>query len=300
MDDTSGTGAAARWSAAKVGANARRATEDSTSIAYIGEFESGATRISEPITNEAHLLQVSPASTAVDLTRPFAGSEQLPTYEEGAAERTFGRVIPDDDEQGRAASSWLTGLHVHRVALAGDGSAFSRNVTTGFRDALGHIRIDPKARWTFFTGGPQSAGPVVAHRAEGERILGTDAVLPPYSGLHPAGVGLATSAALDPSQLRGVGKRFVSDFQRRYGRPPGRYAAYGYEAMSVVLDSISRAADDTISRQDVVDAFFQTANRGSVLGDYSIDSVGNTTLDRFTGYRVLGNRLQPVAGIRGR
>ena len=107
LDDTSGSGASARWSAAKVGANARQATEDSTAIAYIGDFESGASRTSIPITNQAALLQVSPASTAVDLVRPYLGSEQIPDLQQESGERTFGRVIPDDEAQGKAAAGWV-------------------------------------------------------------------------------------------------------------------------------------------------------------------------------------------------
>ena len=79
LDDTAGHGANARWSPAAAAANARRASQDSTAIAYIGDFDSGATRFSLPITNEAHILQVSPASSAVDLVQPFLGAgDQLP------------------------------------------------------------------------------------------------------------------------------------------------------------------------------------------------------------------------------
>jgi branched-chain amino acid transport system substrate-binding protein len=45
---------------AAIAANARRAVEDSTSIAYIGELSEKGTLSSQPITDEAGLLQVSP------------------------------------------------------------------------------------------------------------------------------------------------------------------------------------------------------------------------------------------------
>ena len=64
LDDAGPSGA----TDALAGANARRATEDSTAIAYVGELDSGTTRTSLPITNEAGLLQVSPGASAVDLT----------------------------------------------------------------------------------------------------------------------------------------------------------------------------------------------------------------------------------------
>ena len=50
---------------ATIAANARRAVEDSTSIAYVGEVEPKADLSSRPITNDAELLQVEPAPDAM-------------------------------------------------------------------------------------------------------------------------------------------------------------------------------------------------------------------------------------------
>ena len=55
--------------------------------------------------------------------------------------------------------------------------------------------------------------------------------------------------------------------------------------MAVILDSIERASDPR-DRSAVIDAFFETTDRDSVLGTYSIDEVGDTTLDAIAGYRV--------------
>jgi branched-chain amino acid transport system substrate-binding protein len=101
---------------------------------------------------------------------------------------------------------------------------------------------------------------------------------------------LVTSAAQDPAQLPPEGQRFIRAFRDRVGGAPGRYAAYGYEAMAVVLDSIRRAGDQGDDRGAVVDAFFETQDRNSVLGTYSIDEVGNTTLGRLAGYRLAAGR----------
>ena len=68
--------------------------------------------------------------------------------------------------------------------------------------------------------------------------------------------------------------------------------------MAVVLDSIERAGDSSDDRDAVVDAFFQTTDRHSVLGTYSIDDVGNTTLDRFAGYRVIDGRARFETPLR--
>ncbi len=44
----------------------------------------------------------------------------------------------------------------------------------------------------------------------------------------------------------------------------------------MVLDSIERASNP-LDRAAVLDAFFETSGRESVLGTYSIDEVGDTT-----------------------
>ena len=68
-------------------------------------------------------------------------------------------------------------------------------------------------------------------------------------------------------------------------REPGRYAAYGYEATAATLAAIDDAEDPT-DRGDVVDAFFAIEDRESILGAYSIDEVGNTTLGSLGAYEV--------------
>jgi hypothetical protein len=49
---------------ARIGANARRATEDSTTVGYIGEPTRAATRFSEPILESAGIAQISESSGA--------------------------------------------------------------------------------------------------------------------------------------------------------------------------------------------------------------------------------------------
>jgi len=52
------SGAAGRWTLARVGSNARRATEDSTTVAYIGEPDPAARRQSRPIVEKAGIAEL--------------------------------------------------------------------------------------------------------------------------------------------------------------------------------------------------------------------------------------------------
>jgi branched-chain amino acid transport system substrate-binding protein len=51
-----------------VAANAKRAADDPTAMAYLGELDYGATAVSLPITNNAGVLQVSPGDGLTSLT----------------------------------------------------------------------------------------------------------------------------------------------------------------------------------------------------------------------------------------
>jgi branched-chain amino acid transport system substrate-binding protein len=291
LDDATSAG----WTPAQVGVNARTATQDSTAIAYLGDFESGATRTSLPITNTAGMLQVSPASGATDLVDEFPGSDQISELQT-TGKRTFGRVIPGDEAQARAAAGWVDDMGVRTVSVVRDDTDFSKDMADTFRDSLTRATISRSPELLFFTD-QVGQTPSLAKSFDGTQMV-TDAGLTPERIATSTPGLLATSAALDPSQLPPAGQEFVKRFRDEYGREPGRYGAYGYEAMALILASIDRASDPT-DRSAVIKAFFDTADRDSILGTYSIADNGETTLDRMTGYEINGGAIKPVAEIGG-
>jgi branched-chain amino acid transport system substrate-binding protein len=60
--------------------------------------------------------------------------------------------------------------------------------------------------------------------------------------------------------------------------------------MSVVLAAIRRAGARGNDRQAVIEGFFAVRSRASVLGSYSIQPDGETTLSRYGVDRVRGGR----------
>jgi branched-chain amino acid transport system substrate-binding protein len=281
--------------AAMAGANARRATEDSTAIAYVGELDSGTTRTSLPITNEAGMLQVSAGASAVDLTRSAPGSSQIPSESQPSGSRSFGRVVPSDTAQGAAAAAWMSESGVRSVVAVDAGSAYGQSLLDGLESVTKGPSVAPSESSTdAIYVASDRLQPDLLDTAGEPRIYGADAQLsgsPPMTEL-PAPARIV-SGTLAPAQLPSAAGRFLADFQSAYGRDPGRFAAYGYEAMAVVLDSIGRA-DDPLDRGSVIDAFFATADRGSILGTYSIDDVGDTTLDRVGAYESRAGALRPA------
>jgi branched-chain amino acid transport system substrate-binding protein len=301
LDDTSGKGPNTSWSGAVAAANARSATQDSASIAYIGDFYSGATRFSLPITNEAHLLQVSPASAAVDLVQPYLGAgDQVPEEVQPTGERTFGRVIPSDEAQAQAGALWAKRLGMRHVGVVRGCGSYSRTMATAFRQADQPPATTSRNADLLYYAGTTGCEPASLFQSFPGPIMSSDALLAAAAlSVQAPHLRYLTSAAEDTSQLPPEGQRFVRQFRKRYHRDPGRYAAYGYEAMAVVLDSIRRAGDSGDDRDAVVDAFFDTTDHRSILGTYSIDDVGNTTLNRLAGYRVVDGTGRFDTALRG-
>ncbi len=106
LDDS--TAQAGQWDPGATSANARKVVNDDSAVALIGEFNSGASAISIPITNEAGLLQVSPANTALELTKDAGPDDKgAPEKYYPSGERTYGRVVPADHIQGGAQAEWM-------------------------------------------------------------------------------------------------------------------------------------------------------------------------------------------------
>ena len=106
---------------------------------------------------------------------------------------------------------------------------------------------------------------------------------------------------LGASDYPPAGRRFLREYTRRYGPPPPD-AIFGYAAMGLLLDAVTRATangDREATRSRVLHEIFATRDLASVLGTYGIDRSGDTTLDRFGVYHVAAGRLvfwQPRQG----
>jgi branched-chain amino acid transport system substrate-binding protein len=93
--------------------------------------------------------------------------------------------------------------------------------------------------------------------------------------------------SLYPSAAQGMLRRYEARFHERAQAS----ALYGYEAMSATLDAIRGAGRHGNSRDAVIDQFFATKDRDSVLGRYSMQPNGETTLSHYAVDRVVDGRL---------
>jgi branched-chain amino acid transport system substrate-binding protein len=300
LDDANGE----RWDPVAVGANARQAIQDSGTAAYIGELDSEATRASLPITNDAGIVQISPGAGGVDLTQPAEGYPDSPDRYRPSGDNTFVRLVPNDLLQARAAAEWAEQLGFKQVQVVSDDEPYGDLIAEEFTRAAEAAGVEvltadspaPKGRrlGVFFSGesAVRSGTGGAVFPSGATSLLGTDALLQnPNSGVD---VGFFTAAALDPSRL--PDPEFVAAFEDRFGRAPGPYAAYGFEAMTVALLAVEDADGDSDGfRGRVVDAALDTDRADSVLGRYSISGEGETTLCAVQRYEIEGAVPRPGA-----
>jgi branched-chain amino acid transport system substrate-binding protein len=325
--------ATGRWDAGQTAASARRAVQDQSTIAYIGDFDSEASAISIPILNSARILQISPASTHAGLTRADGADKGEPEKYYTSGERTFGRVVPADGVQAAAQVAYQRAQGCRRLFVVHDqafGAGLARLVV---RDApgqglrvLGRRAIRPagvdvpslalRVRATgadclFFAGSTENGALELwreVHRvAPAIKLFGGSAVAEPgfTSALPPSAqrVTYVTRPTLAPDSYPPAGRRFFRDYRNEFGESPDPYALLGYEAMRVVLTAIRMAGRRGDDRQAVINAFFRIRDRRSPLGTYSIDVRGDTTLSYFGAYRVrdgglVFDRVLRLAGAR--
>jgi branched-chain amino acid transport system substrate-binding protein len=306
---------------------AKEAAKDTTTIAYIGDYESAATAISLPIINEAGILQVSPGSPYIGLTSSLDAGQDEPERFYPSGKRTFGRLEPGDPVQAAAQARLMRLLKVHSAyVLADDEDPFEMPLATivasdaaqeGVKIAAqDNITIPTEATESSFSGEVEKiiASHVQAVFLAGMSGAGTAALWRRLHSADPSLLLLGSSAMaaesftgaigaaaavtylttpvlaedLYPPAARGVLARYRSTFHSE----ASAYVLYGYEAMSVVLDSIRRAGARGNDRPDVVKAFMATRERNSVIGRYSIEPDGETTLSTYGVDRVRDG--QPV------
>jgi branched-chain amino acid transport system substrate-binding protein len=326
LDDS--TAQAGAWTPEATSANARRVAQDDNSIAYIGEFNSGASAISIPILNEVPIAQVSPANTAVGLTSDEPGADEgEPEKYYPTGNRHYLRIVPKDTIQGAALASLMKKDGCQNVYMLNDkevyGAGLARNIETSADqqglEIIANEGIDPKApnfrsvaakmksegADCFVFSGITANGAVQLYKdvlaaMPDIKMFGPDGVAEtgftdPAEGGIPANVQREvklTVATLDPDSYPPDGRKFFQDYEKEYGEAnPNPYSVYGYEAMDLILDTCDRLGSDCSDRQKLIDALYETKGRKSVLGTYDIDENGDTTLTDYGVYRVKDGEL---------
>ena len=325
MDDA--TAAQGQWDAGKEADNAREAVGDKDVMVVIGPYNSGASKVSQPILNEAGLLQISPAATWPGLTKKVPGDEASgePDIYRKSGKVTFCRVCPTDDMQGPKAAEFVKNvLKKKSVFVLDDKELYGAGIAKLFMEAckklgievLGHEQLVKAGNYKAVIDGVKAKNPEVVYLGatsqSGAPQIAIDMkgaglkcplIVPDgcYEKAFVDGAGAdtfkelecyATIGGKDPSLLTGAGADFVKKYKEKFGKDPEAYAVYGYEAAKVFIEGAKAAGKK--DREAIRAAVLATKDfdKGAV-GKWSFDANGDTTLQILTISKVEGWPLTP-------
>jgi branched-chain amino acid transport system substrate-binding protein len=309
------------WDPGVTASNAKTAAQDNSAIAYLGDYNSAASAISLPLINAAGILQVSPASPYVGLTSAVDAGEDEPARFYPTGERTFGRLIPADPVEAAAEVALLRRHGVKRIYVLSDEDPFqtplagivAEKARAAGITVLANEALDTKnntdfsalalkvahsgAQAMFFSGSP-TAGAILLWRALYGAdphlwLLGSSALV---NETFTAQIGAAAQNTYLATPLLPAGlyppaaQRLFRAYRLQFHEEPKPYALYGYEAMSLVLLAIRKAGSHGNDREAVIKQFFGIRERQSVLGRFSIEPSGDTTIARYAEDRIAAGR----------
>lgn len=314
------TAQTAGWDPAKCATNAHLYANNKSVIGVLGTFNSGCAKIEIPILNRAGPLgMVSPANTNPGMTKKWEPGEPQKYYPTGV--RNYARVVATDDIQGPADAIWTKTLGFKRVFVLNDKQTYGFGVATTYRNAA--VKLGLKV--TGFKGWDAKASSyealATAIKASGAQVVflggiicnngsklmqDIKAVYPkiqiqtPDGFSDPASNGSVANGAYisvagqPPTSLTGVGATFVKEFGKQVGGVPNPYSAYGAQAMDVMLIAIAKGGGN---RANTTKTLFGLTVTDGILGTFTINSSGDTSLLPITIYRQAGKKLNPVKTI---
>lgn len=311
------------WDSAAEINNANLAKSDPDCMVYLGPFNSGAAKASMPILNQAGLLMISPANTAIGLTKP-SGVKGEPENYRPTGKINYFRVVATDDLQGTLAADWAKQLGVKKVYILDDSEMYGKGCADLFErrcneigvNVLGHEQISVKANdfksimnkikalgpdLVYFGGTTQSKGGQIA---KDMREVGLDCkMMVPEGCFEEAFITAAgaesvngrcyvTFPGLPAKQLTGTGMEFYERYKKKYNAEPEPYAIYGYECGKVALEAIKKAGKK--DRAAIVAACQGLKDFEGALGKWSFDANGDTTLQRLSGFEIRDGKFEFV------
>ena len=293
---------------------------DATVVGVVGPFNSSVAKVQIPISNEAGLLQCSPANTNPDLTKGDAGVQlraKAPT------KINYIRVATTDDIQGPAVAQYgINVLKLKAVAIIDDTETYGKGIADAFaaewtklggtvvgREGAPKGTTDYTAILTkfaaakpeavFYGGVTSTGGGLVRKQMEqagltGVAYLGGDGIQDGNGSTDGSFINIAGAAAANSySSVAAIhdipgAADFAAKYKAEYKVDPGAYSASGYACAQIILAAITTAAaKGNVTREAVrVAATDTTAKFDTILGPVTFDAVGDTSQKIISLYKV--------------
>lgn len=269
-----------RWDDAIEAANANRAVADPQAIVYIGPNDSGVAAISIPITNRAHMAQLTAGATYPGLTRRIVGTTAPgePWRYRPLALVNFFRPLSTDDVQGAAGATWAKRLGAKTVFILNDDGTYGKGVANVFEATAKKLGLAIMGNQNVDWRRPDQNAVLTRIIASGADLVymggvihtGAEAIIrqmqqvglvaPRVRFMGPDGLfvdevltGTTCDAAaatevrvtfpgLPPERMSGIGAATYEQYKKIFRQEPTAFALHAVEAARVAIDGIRRAA----------------------------------------------------------
>ncbi len=301
--------------------NVKTFIADATVLGIVGPYNSNVAKAEIPLTNDAQIVQVSPATTAVGLTKGPDAAALRASHPDSVA---YFRVCSTDDWQGAADARYVRRLGLHKAFVIDDDETYGKGLADIFErefasaggTILGHEHLtrgqqDFKALLTkvhaqnpdvVFFGGTTASGGGLLRRQMGD--VGMRDV--PFAGgdgiaddefIHTAGTmadnTYFTVAAPDVLKMPSA-RSFVAAYQKRWNAPIGPYSANAYAAAAIeiaaIRSAIAAAKGAMPTRDAVLKAVAATKGFDSPIGPITFNKDGDRTGGAMSLYKIQGGK----------
>lgn len=285
---------------------AQKVVSDKNVLVYLGPIDSGAAKISIPITNKAGLSQISSINTWPGLTQPgFAIGEPGIFYPTGI--RNYFRVCPTDSLQGVYGAIWASEMGFKNIFILDDNESYGKGISSIFEkkaielglNIINHKsfnregdefpselnEIKEKKPDLIYFGGTTSIGLISLINSISDlgldiKFMGADGImdqaLVEKIGDNSEGL-LLTAIGLPIEEVKNEkATNFSNNYFEEYSQNPTIYSGFGYEAMSVALTAIDRA--DSKDRKSILRELTYLNNFVGLFGEWGFDNNGDTSL----------------------
>jgi len=301
--------------------NVKTFISDSSVLAILGPFNSNVAKAQIPITNDAGIVQISPATTYTGLTQGAEAAQLRTSHPDLIA---FFRLCTTNQHQGEVLAQLARSLHYGRAFIVDDNETYGTGLAAVFDQqfaslggtVLGHEHLtrgqqDFKALLTkvhelrpdmvFFGGTTASGGGILR-----KQMADTELARTPFFGgdgigdaqfITDAGPGADrtyfTIAAADASKLPSA-QTFIAAYKDRFKSDVGPYSANAYAsaqvAIAAISAAISAAGNKMPTRDAVLRAVAATKNLDTPIGKISFDHNGDTTNPILSAYEIVGGK----------
>ena len=301
--------------------NVRSFVSDAAVLGMIGPYNSSVAQAEIPITNDAGLAQVSPATTNPGLTKGDGATKMRTSHPDVNA---FFRVCTTDDRQGAAGAQFARKLGLKKAFIVDDNETYGKGLADVFEaqfkadggSVLGHEHLtkgqtDFKALLTkasalgpdlIYYGGTTATGGGLLRKQMRDANMGSlpylggdgisDAEFETVAG-DAANGAYYSVAAPEVSKLPSAAA-FVAAYKKRWGTDVGPYSANAYAAANIEIAAIEKAmaanGNKLPSRAGVLALVAKTSNFPSPIGPIGFDRNGDTTNPILSIYKVANER----------